>query len=118
MAMIEIKNISEYDNRKYGQTFIPGETKLIDSEIINSYSLMEISLALQRISNNFNKEVSYRDMDRHLNFYKEYKEPRIIENFIHEKEYFINKPWLIFKIEDIFLKIKKILNKEAKPRGN
>jgi len=66
MATVTITNIDDIPAHRYGVDFPPGARRKIDIEVVNAYSLMEISHALQYIVKNMSREEPKIIVQQHI----------------------------------------------------
>lgn len=96
MTEITIINIDDKPVKRYGFEFQPDEAKNIDSSTIIAYSLMEMSLTLQRINKKLGKIVDINSIEHiHTIQDRNFGKPQsiIIDNFPD------TDPWIIRKIK-------------------
>lgn len=83
MGKVIISNIGESKIRRYGVDFEPGEERMIDTEIIYAYSMMEIARTLQSINRKMAARARMDEMDemRLLSGMPSFTGPTNIVNF-------------------------------------
>ncbi len=93
MATVDITNPTGFPVKKYGTEFGPNETIAIDTEILNTYSNMEISRALQYMVHKMDKIklepvkiIEVKNFPTYHHWQKDWYDPWIVRKYREYKE--------------------------------